>query len=225
MPFSFALALALAVRPGGEVTVRAVQGKIDITARNAVLADVLDRVAKQTGMVISYEGPPPRQLISLSLRGRAPADVVVQILEGQGLNYALVMDASATRVAKLLVTTAPAPTRAAASQASVKSAPAPVHIPASPPEEPPLEPPAEMEDPAAVPVEAPPPAEGLPPGAPGAGTPAPPPGAVMPTRPGPPPGTVPFMPPTTYSNSPFDPKPVTFGSPTPSPTPTPPPQP
>jgi hypothetical protein len=219
------LTLALAARPGGEVTVRAVQGKIDITARNAVLADVLDRVAKQTGMVINYEGPPPQARISLSLRGRAPADVVVQLLEGQGLNYALVMDASATKVAKLLVTTAPPAgrDRTVSSQPSARPAPAPVHVPE--PVEPEPEPaPEPVEDPAAVPVEAPPPADGLPPGTQPAPN-TPPPGAVMPTRPGPPPGTVPFTPPTTYSNSPFDPKPVTFGNPTPNPTPTPPPQP
>ena len=63
--------------------------------------DVLDRLAKQTGMKIVYEGPAPRQLITLSLVGRSAPEAVTAILEGQGLNYALILDATATRVENL----------------------------------------------------------------------------------------------------------------------------
>ena len=107
------LGLATPVTPG--IAVREVQGRIDVTAAAASLADVLDRLARQTGMKIVYEGPEPRQLVTLSLVARSPGEAVTAILEGQGLNYALVLDRTATRVEKLLVTGA---TSAAASQGS-----------------------------------------------------------------------------------------------------------
>jgi hypothetical protein len=96
------LGLAAPVTPG--IAVREVLGRIDVTAAAASLADVLDRLARQTGMKIVYEGPAPRQLVTLSLVARSPAEAVTAILEGQGLNYALVLDRTATRVEKLLVT-------------------------------------------------------------------------------------------------------------------------
>jgi hypothetical protein len=67
------------------------------------MADVLDRLAKQTGMKVIYDGAPPRQMISVALEGRTPAEAVLGILEGQGLNYLLVMDATGTRVQTLMM--------------------------------------------------------------------------------------------------------------------------
>ena len=101
--------LALGPAAGAGIAVRESQGKIDVAAAAAPLADVLDRLAHQTGMKVVYEGPAPRQLVTLSLVGRSPAEAVTAILEGQGLNYALVLDATATRVEKLLVTGAATP--------------------------------------------------------------------------------------------------------------------
>ena len=96
--------LALASPSSAGIVVREAQGRIDVAAAAAPLADVLDRLARQTGMKVVYEGPAPRQLVTLSLVGRSPAEAVSAILEGQGLNYALILDATATRVEKLLVT-------------------------------------------------------------------------------------------------------------------------
>ena len=87
-----------------EVTVRVSGGHVDLAAKAAPLSEVLDRLGRQTGMKVVYEGPAPRQLVTLSLAGRSPAEAVASILEGQGLNYALVLDVTATRVDKLLVT-------------------------------------------------------------------------------------------------------------------------
>jgi hypothetical protein len=86
------------------IAVHEAHGRIDVAAQAAPLADVLDRLAKQIGMKVVYEGSAPRQLITLSLVGRSAAEAVTAILEGQGLNYALILDATATRVQTLLVT-------------------------------------------------------------------------------------------------------------------------
>jgi hypothetical protein len=227
MMVSFAMVLALAARPGssrpgsGDVTVRVLQGRIDVSAKNAVLADILDRVARQTGMVVTYEGPPPRQVVSLTVRTRPVAEALAQILEGQGLNYALVMDTTATRVAKLLVTTAPPPRDRVVPVAAAPTPP-PRHVIAEPAAPEPTDIPGGESTEAVpeTPVEAGPPGVPPPPGAEGPRSQTP--EAAHAAKP--PPGMVPFMPPTSYSNSPFDPKPVTFGNPTPTPTP-PPPQP
>jgi hypothetical protein len=124
------------------IAVREFQGRVDVAAAAAPLADVLDRLARQTGMRIVYEGPAPRQLVTLSLVGRSPAEAVTAILEGQGLNYALVLDATATRVEKLLVTGVEASGASGSSPARQfpPSTIQPRHIPPEPePDDPPVE--------------------------------------------------------------------------------------
>ena len=86
-----------------EVSVRVTEGRVDLTATAAPIADVLDRLSKQTGMKVVYEGPAPRQLVTVSLHGRSPAEAVLGLLEGQGLNYILIGDASGDRVQTLMM--------------------------------------------------------------------------------------------------------------------------
>lgn len=96
--------LALAAAPAAaEVAVRVSGGQVELTATAAPLADVLDRLARQTGMKVVYEGPAPRQLVTLSLHGRTPAATVLALFEGLGLNFALVADPSGARVQTLVV--------------------------------------------------------------------------------------------------------------------------
>ena len=66
---------------------------VELAATAAPLAEVLDRLSRQTGMKVVYEGPAPRQLVTVTVRGRTPAQTVLAVLEGQGVNYALVTDA------------------------------------------------------------------------------------------------------------------------------------
>jgi hypothetical protein len=179
---AFLVALALPGR--AEVTVRAAAGGVDITANASPLAEVLDRLAKQTGMKVVYEGPAPRQLVTVSLLGRSPAEAVHDLLEGQGLNYALLGDSAGTGVQTLLMTgtTAPVASSSAAPHPSAsmrRPGPPPMSSPDSM-EEVEEEPEAEEEpapDPATSPSPAPSPgAEGLP----GAAVPGGFPGATQP---------------------------------------------
>jgi hypothetical protein len=106
----------IATVASGEVAVRVSGGRVDLTATAAPLADVLDRLARQTGMKVVYEGPAPRQLVTVSLHGRTPAETILAVFEGLGLNYAMVADSTGASVQTLMV--AGAATSTAASGAS-----------------------------------------------------------------------------------------------------------
>ena len=100
-----ALAVVLAAHPGGtETDVRKAPGdKLDVRATAAPISEVLDRIARETGMKVTYDGAPPRARVSVTLTGVTPAQAVLAVLEGQGLNYALRMDPRAVRVETLLM--------------------------------------------------------------------------------------------------------------------------
>jgi hypothetical protein len=110
-------------------------GRVSVTVTSAPLSDVLDQLARQTGMKLVYDGAPPRALV----RGRqvedaTPADAVADVLEGLGVSYALRLDATGSKVDTLLVLGA------------AKGAPAP---------RPPVPPPVRMPGVASVPAPAP----------------------------------------------------------------------
>lgn len=99
------LALALVAQPGGaaEIDVRVAEGLVDLSATTAPVADVLDHLAAETGMEVVYEGPAPRQLVSVSLAEQTPVEVVISVLEGLGLNYVIESDATGTGVQTLIM--------------------------------------------------------------------------------------------------------------------------
>ena len=216
--------LALAAAPAtAEVAVRVAGGHVDLTATAAPLADVLDRLARQTGMKVVYEGPAPRQLVTLSLHGRTPTETVLSVLEGLGVNFALVADPSGARVHTLVVAgTATASSSPSSAAAGRSASPPSARRPFGPPpgmnpgtvdpafEEVDEEPTADEEafaglalgaevaDPNGVPV---PPDPAL--ANPAAQGPSvPPPGAGIPTQPMP-----------GFSSSPFTPQPQPFPPP------------
>jgi hypothetical protein len=114
--FAALTALAIATPAMAAVDVLVSGQSIDVQASNAPLAEILDRLSRQTHMKVVYDGAPPRQTVTLDLRGRTLVETVVAALEGQGVNYALAMDATGTRVETLLVsgTATAAPPRASA---------------------------------------------------------------------------------------------------------------
>lgn len=103
------LGLLVAVPAAAEVTVRVVPAvggaaqHVELTARAAPLTEVLDRLGRQIGMKVVYEGASPRQLVTVSLQGRSPIEAVLALLDGQGVNFALLSDPTGTRVESLLV--------------------------------------------------------------------------------------------------------------------------
>ena len=121
--------------------------RLDIRASAAPLADVLERLSKQTGMRVVYEGTPQRQPVTLSLDARTPAEAVLGVLEGMGLNYAVLMDLSGSRVETLMVTGSVSASGASPSQPPLAPPPQPFQRPIAAPVPPPQpEPEAAEED-------------------------------------------------------------------------------
>jgi hypothetical protein len=79
---------------------------VNLDATAAPVADVLDRLAAQTGIKVVYEGPKPRAPVTLKLRGRSPAETVLAVLEGLGVNFALVADPTGAGGQTLMVAAA-----------------------------------------------------------------------------------------------------------------------
>ena len=148
-----------------DVNVRVVEGQVEMTASAAPVAEVLDRLAKQTGMKVVYEGPAPRQLVSVSLRGRTPAEAVVDLLEGLGLNYMLIVDDTGARVRTLMMAGTASSAVSASSRSGPPSRAAAFSRRPAPDEEEFFEEPFEEEEPLEAPEEQPQ-IPGLPPGFP-----------------------------------------------------------
>lgn len=155
MPRALAPALLLWLVAGhaaAEVRLQARGARLDLTATAAPLTDVLDRLARQLGMKVQYDGPAPRQLVTLTLRDRTPSEAVLSVLEGQGVNFALVWDPSGVQLQTLVIAGLAGTSTPAASPARPPVEPAarrtfgPPSQPGEPPE-PGFEP--EQEEPAA----------------------------------------------------------------------------
>jgi hypothetical protein len=179
-----ALAVALgSVLPvaaaAADLSVSYQEGRLDVSAR-APLADVLDRIGRQTGMKVVYDGAAPRMIVATELKGVTPARAVRSLLEGQNLGYAAITDASGTKVTMLVLVGSGGSTNRSASASSPAARPAPPPDPSFDEEstyeepfpepeqaEPEPEPQAKGEGPMPdAPAAAP--APGLPPGWPGA---------------------------------------------------------
>jgi hypothetical protein len=96
-------ALLVARPSSAEVQVAVHPDRVDINARSAPLSEVLDRLAKQTQMQVTYEGAPPRTLVTAAVQSPTPAQALLSVLEGLGVNYALQLDPTGREVKSILV--------------------------------------------------------------------------------------------------------------------------
>ena len=114
-----------------DVDVQLRGGRVDVRAAAAPLSQVLDRLARATGMKVVYQGAAPSVLVSLGLEGRTPAEAVFGVLEGLGLNYAFVLDAAGNKVETLILAGAAGAKTASSSgpPAPPAVAPAPRYVP------------------------------------------------------------------------------------------------
>ena len=65
-----AAGLACPAASHADVQVKLREGRMTIEAANVSIAEILDRVAKNTGMKVIYDGPPPTQNVKVSLTER-----------------------------------------------------------------------------------------------------------------------------------------------------------
>lgn len=88
-----------------EVSFNVAADRVSLSATATPLADVLDQIGRRTGMKIVYDGAPPRTLVSPRVERRTVTEVVLAVLEGLGLGYAMITDATSTRVETLFIVT------------------------------------------------------------------------------------------------------------------------
>jgi hypothetical protein len=118
---AFFLALAPVARAAVEITTTG--DRVDVSAAGVAVSEVLDGLARKTKMKVVYEGAAPRTPVTVDLRGRTLAGAVLGVLDGLGLNYALVLDPSGTTVETLMIVgAAPRVASPVASAASTRPA-------------------------------------------------------------------------------------------------------
>ena len=214
MPRALAPALllgSLAGHAAAEVRLQVRGARLDLSATAAPLADVLDRLARQVGMKVQYDGPAPRQLVTLTLRDRTPSEAVLAVLEGLGVNFALVWDSSGAQLQTLVIAGSAGPSTATAGQGRPAAETAARRGFGPPPH-----PPGEAAEPAFEPEQEEPAAEGgngMPDtGAPAFGPPGSDPSAPAAPNPQPPPPQV-IAPQQQFPVSPFTPQPPMLSPP------------
>jgi hypothetical protein len=99
---SLALPAASAVAEEIAVRVRA-DGRVDVRVTAAPRVAVLDHLASQTGITMTYQGPAPRGTVSLEAYGANHAQAVLDVLEGLGVDYAATTNPPGTRILSLVV--------------------------------------------------------------------------------------------------------------------------
>lgn len=96
------------------------KGLLSITAQNATLREIMDRVRQSTGARI--EMPAFSERVTVSVGPEPPAAVIAALLEGSHLNYVIVGGVNQDSITAIQVTSEP----------TAGSAPAPVPVAASP---------------------------------------------------------------------------------------------
>jgi hypothetical protein len=102
------LLLAAGAASAAQVQVQTNGSLVDLEAKAAPLSEVLDRLARLTGMKVVFDGATPRPLVTISVHGRTPTQTVLALLEGTGINYALISDENGVGVRELMLTGATA---------------------------------------------------------------------------------------------------------------------
>src|SRR5262245_5222453 len=94
----------LAVRGSAdECRVERAGSALNIHAKAVPVAQVLDRIAQQTGITVTYLGTRPSTRVSLDYQNLSPREAVQRTLEGLGLNYVLKSDRTRQAVASLTI--------------------------------------------------------------------------------------------------------------------------
>jgi hypothetical protein len=118
-PLSWLLAVSLLLQvrlPENAVEVVSEGERISVKADRLPLSQLLDRIARKTGMTVTYEGTRPSMLVSLDVERVSEVEAVLKVMEGLGISYVLKTDATGEGVDLLIVSGAGAGTLVAANQ-------------------------------------------------------------------------------------------------------------
>jgi hypothetical protein len=102
------LFLALVALFSGRVSLSGTDVRVDgarviVQATSVPLTDVLSRFSQATGTKIVYDAAKPRQLVTVEIDAASQAEALSQLLEGQGLSYALRLDPTGSAVEMLFL--------------------------------------------------------------------------------------------------------------------------
>ena len=88
---------------GAEPQVRFEGGRLDVRAQVTPLPELLDRIAKATGMKLTYDPRAQRPNVSVTRTSETPAQAVLGILEGLGLSYLVEFSERGDEVRTLMI--------------------------------------------------------------------------------------------------------------------------
>jgi hypothetical protein len=108
-------AVPVALPPAGSLELDARAGRVTLRANRVPLNRILDRLARETGMKVTYESTPPSQAVTATLDHLEPRDAIVRLMEGLGVPYVFRTDVSGRRVDTLIVSDSGAGIRGASS--------------------------------------------------------------------------------------------------------------
>lgn len=104
-----------------EAQIRAVGGRVTIQAEKMPLNQILDRLARSSGMKVTYEGARPSMLVTVTVDGISETEAILRLMEGQGISYVLATDSTGQRVDTLIISGAGAGRPAPPSQSAASS--------------------------------------------------------------------------------------------------------
>ncbi len=96
-------AVPAALPPAGSLEVDARAGHVTLRANRVPLSRILDRLARETGMKVTYESSPPSLPVTATLDHLEPRDAITRLMEGLGVPYVFRTDVSGRRVETLIV--------------------------------------------------------------------------------------------------------------------------
>jgi len=100
---TLALLVLLPARASPRLEVRAREGKVTLKARAVPLWQVLDRLAGDAGMIVSYDGPRPAARVTATIEAPTAKELLVKVLRGQPVSYAFWPDPTGHAPERLLI--------------------------------------------------------------------------------------------------------------------------
>ena len=82
------LVLLAAGAASGRLEVRTRETKVTLKARAVPLWQVVDRLAGEAGLSVSYDGPKPSARLTATLEAPSAKELLIKVLRGQPVSYA-----------------------------------------------------------------------------------------------------------------------------------------
>jgi hypothetical protein len=101
---AFLSAVVLLAPPAApRLEVSAADGRLTIRATATPLSEVLDEVARKTGMQVVFETARPRQPVTANIQSVPEEEAIARLLEGQPVSWGVKLSANRRRVERLVI--------------------------------------------------------------------------------------------------------------------------